>query len=43
MSKALRHIPKPERVQVIKRRLGEKKGGLGYLSALEAAKHEGIK
>ena len=38
MSKAIRSYPKDKQKEVIKRRLAEKKGGLGYWAAVDADK-----
>lgn len=43
MSKAISSYPSSERYATIKRRLKEKKGGLGYLSAVDVGKREGLK
>lgn len=40
MSEALRHMPREERLRVIRRRLNGTARGLGYLSAVAADRHE---
>ena len=43
MSKSLKSITNPiEKVETIKRRLKEKRGGLGYLAAKDAATKIGL-
>ena len=42
MSKGLRNIKDPvEKTKVVRRRLTEKKGGLGYLAALDYSNKKG--
>lgn len=43
MTKPIRSYPEGERAKVIARRLKEKKGGLGYLSAVDAVQKGKVK
>ena len=40
MSKPIKSYPREQRASVIERRLREKKGGLGYWSAVDAKKRQ---
>ena len=41
MAKSLRSLPPSEKAEAVRRRLAEKRGGLGYWAARDAAKKLG--